>query len=83
MGQVENYTMAISLSQEQMEALNGTTFGAVDTIPRAPVPGFANFDQATTVTSVHADLKQVVVTTYWAVPNGENSASLTTYIVNA
>ena len=82
-GQVEDYTLAISLSQEQLEQLNDSAFGIISSAPRAPVAGFSDFEQETTVTSVHEDLKAVVVTTYWAVPNGENSVSLTTYVVNA
>lgn len=82
-GQVEDYTLAISLSQEQIETVRATPFSSISSQARAPVPEFSSFERATSVTTVHPDLKKVVVTTYWKVPNGENNVSLTTYAANA
>lgn len=81
-GQAEDYVLALSLSQERMEDLASLSFGAVSSAAKTPVNGFPEFDQDVSVTSVHADLKEVAVRTYWDVPNGENSVSLTTYVVN-
>jgi len=81
-GQVEDYSLALSLSQEKMEEIRGLSFNAVSSLARAQVSGFSNFEQEMIATSVHADLKEVVVRTFWSVPNGENNVSLTTYIVN-
>ena len=81
-GQVQDYSLALSLSQGKMEEIRDLSFNAVTSSGRASVSGFSDFDQEVNVTNVHADLKQVVVRTYWRVPNGENSVTLTTYAVN-
>lgn len=81
-GQAEDYSLALSLAQEQMEEIRDLSFKAVNNSARGPVNGFPEFDREVSVTSVHADLKQVVVRTYWDVPNGENSVTLTAYVVN-
>ena len=81
-GEVEDYSLALSLVQEKMEDIQDSSFGTVSSSARAIISGFPDFERKVDVASVHADLKQVVVTTYWAVPNGENSVTLTTYAVN-
>jgi len=82
-GEVDNnYSLALSLSQEKLEEIKDSAFSAVASQSRIAVSGYTSFDQQVAVTSPHADLKQVAVTTYWQVPGGENNISLTTYVVN-
>lgn len=87
-GDVENYSLALSLTQRKLEEIKGTSFGSVASSARATIVDIAGtnssvtFDQQVVVTSVHTYLKQVDVTTYWTVPNGETSISLSTYVVN-
>ena len=83
-GQVEDYSLALSLSQEKMEELKDSSFTNITSASRAAVTGFPDFEQQVTVTNASTtELKQAVVTTYWSVPNGENSVTLTTFFVNA
>ena len=83
-GQVEDYSLALSLSQEKMEELKDSSFTNITSALRAAVTGFPGFEQQVTVTNANTtELKQAVVTTYWNVPNGENSVTLTTFFVNA
>ena len=82
LGQVEDYSLALSLTQEKMEEIKDAAFSSVSSLSKAAVSGFPDFQQQMTVTNVNSDLKQVVVTTYWNVPNGENNVSSTTYVVN-
>ena len=81
-GDLEHHSLALSLTQERMEEIKNTTFSSIASQARAAVSGYSNFDQQVTVTSPHPDLKQVDVVTYWQVPGGENSTSLSTYAVN-
>lgn len=81
-GEVEDYTLALSLTQEKMEEIRDTAFSSVASSPKAAVSGFSDFKQEVIVTSPQTTLKQVVVLTYWDVPKGEKSVSLTTYVVN-
>ena len=82
-GQVEDYTLALSLSQEKMEEIRDISFNTVGNVARTAVTGFPDFDQQVNVTTVQTDLKQVIVQTFWQVPKGENNVTLTTYVVNA
>ncbi len=81
-GTVEDYNLALSLTEERLEQVKDASFASVSSSARAAVSGFSDFDQQVVVTSPHADLKQVAVTTYWQVPGGEKNTSLTTYVVN-
>lgn len=81
-GEVENYTLALSLTQEKMEQIQDTAYGSIGSSAKADVNGYSEFEQAVTVTTPETDLKQIVVTTYWDTPSGENSVTLTTYLVN-
>lgn len=82
-GEVDDYSLALSLTQERLEELQDSSFASITSSPRSPVPDFTSFEREVAVTSVHADLKQVDATTYWQVPNGENSVHLTSYIANS
>ncbi len=82
-GQVEDYTLALSLSQERMEQIRDTPYASVTSSARSPVTGFSEFERQVIVTTPQTDLKQVEVRTYWNVRNGENNVSLTTYAANA
>jgi Tfp pilus assembly protein PilV len=82
LGDVEDFSLAVSLTQERVEQIKGTAFASVATAARADVAGYTDFEQAVTVTATSANLKRVVVTTYWQVPNGEKNTTLTTYVVN-
>lgn len=78
--EIEDYSLALSFSQEKMEqVVDAPSFAGITSEARAPVSGFSNFEREVIVTDPLADLKQVQVRTYWAVPNGENDVSLTTY----
>lgn len=85
-GDVENYSLALSLTQRKLEQIKGSSFANVSIInfpaAKTQVSDFTKFDQQVTITSAHADLKQIDVVTYWTVPNGETSVSLSTYVVN-
>ncbi|OGW85136.1 MAG: hypothetical protein A3C35_03190 [Omnitrophica bacterium RIFCSPHIGHO2_02_FULL_46_11] len=81
-GQVEDYSLALSLAQERMEEIQDTAFASVTSSTKAAVTGFSDFQREVVATSPHADLKQVVVTAYWTVPNGENNVALTSYVAN-
>src|SRR3989338_6808165 len=70
-GEVEDYSLAISLAQEKMEEIQDTAFASVADEAKAVVSGFSDFQRQVTISIPHADLKQVTVTTYWNVPNGE------------
>lgn len=82
-GHVEDYTQAITLTQEQMEQITQTPFSGIAAQAKAPVNGFPQFSREVQVTTPHADLKEVRVITYWTVPNGETSVQLVTYVANA
>ena len=82
-GQVEDYSLALSLTQERIEQIRDTAYASVSSAAKAVVSGFPDFQQAVTVTTPKTNLKQVVVTTYWNVPNGENNVALTSYAVNS
>ena len=81
-GQVEDYSLALSLSQEKMEELKDSSFANITSALRTAVTGFPDFDQQVDVTAVYTDLKRVIVQTFWQVPKGENNVTLTTYVVN-
>ncbi len=81
--ETENYSLALSLTQEKLEELKDSTFASLASSAKAALASpYNKFQQQATVTSVHADLKQVVVTTYWNVPGSETSVNLTTHMVN-
>lgn len=82
-GEVEDYTLALSLAQEKMEEIQGTAFASISNEVKAPVSGFSDFQREVAVTTPHTDLKQVQVIAYWSIPNGENNVSLQTYVVNS
>ena len=81
-GEVEDYSLALSLSQEKMEAIQDTAYTSVTNEAKADVSGFTGFQREVVMTNPATDLKLVVVKTYYQVPNGENNVSLTTYVVN-
>ena len=81
-GQVEDYSLALSLSQEKMEEIRDMSFSTIGNVVRTTVTGFPDFDQQVDVTTVLTNLKQVIVQTFWQVPKGENNVTLTTYVVN-
>ena len=81
-GEVEDYSLALSLSQEKMEAIQDTAYTSVTNEAKADVSGFTGFQREVIMTNPATDLKLVVVKTYYQVPNGENNVSLTTYVVN-
>ena len=81
-GEVEDYTLALSLTREKMEEIQDTAYASIASETKAAVSGFSDFDRAVTVTTPETNLKQVVVTTYWDVPGGENSVDMTTYVLN-
>ncbi len=85
---VENYSLALSLTQRKLEEIKDSSFASVASSGRSLVFDITGttllttFEQQVTVTSVPAYLKKVDVTTYWTVPNGETSVTLSTYVVN-
>jgi len=83
LGEVENYSRAVALTQRKMEEVKNKPFTSILSESKAPIPDAAGFQQEVVVASVHADLKQVDVTTFWNVPNGEANSSLITYVVNS
>lgn len=77
-GEAEDYSVALSLSEERMETLRDASYGSISNSAKAVVSGFPSFQQEVIVTQPIINLKQIVVKTYWTVPNGENNVSLTT-----
>ena len=91
-GEVENYSLALSLAQERLEEIKNTAFASVvsDASPQN-VPGYSSTftRQVSVVTNDNStpcgnsvDLKRVTVMTFWTVPKGQTSVNLTTCIVN-
>jgi len=80
-GEIEDYTLALSLTQEKLEEIQYTGY-SVASETKADVSGFTEFEQEVTVTTPNTNLKQVVVTTYWDTADGENSVSATSYVAN-
>ncbi len=79
-GQAEDYSVALSLSEEKMEELRVLPFASLTNSSKAPVSGFTSFQREVVVTTpASPTLKQIVVKTYWDVPGGENNVSLTSY----
>ena len=82
-GDAEDYTLALSLTQEKMEELQDSTFASLTSSAKASVTEFPDFQREVIVTTPYTDLKQIVVRTYWNVPNGESNVALTTYVANS
>ncbi len=82
LGQAEDYSAALLLGEEKMDELRDLPYASVTNSAKAPVSGFNNFEREVLVTTPLANLKQIVVNTYWNVPNGEKNVSLTTYRLN-
>lgn len=82
MSDVEHYALALSLGQEKMEELKDCAFNAVVSEAKDLVSGFDRMSREVDVLSVHVDLKQIRVTTYWDAPSGESSLHLVTYVAN-
>ncbi len=84
-GEAGDYAAALSLAQEKMEMIQDASFASVANEAKAVVSGFSDFQRKVDVDpngSPHADLKDILVTTYWSVLAYENSITLRTYIVN-
>ena len=79
---VENYSLALSLTQRKLEEIKDSSFASINSVARAQILDFTTFDQKVDMTSLHTYLKQVDVTTYWTVKGGETSVSLSTKIAN-
>ncbi len=81
-GQAEDYSVALSLSEEKMEELRDAPYNNISNSKKAVVSGFPSFQREVIVTQPISNLKQIVVKTYWTVPNGEDNVSLTTFKLN-
>jgi len=94
-GDVENYSLALSLTQRKLEEIKDSSFAGVADSARAAILDITGttllttFDQEVVVCQPDCAspdpaslLKLVTVTTYWTVPKGESSISLSTYVVN-
>ena len=78
----ENVMMATQLAQRRLEELRNVSYASLATEAKATITsptGFTRFSREVTVTTPYANLKQVVVTTYWTGVGGETSVSLQTY----
>ena len=73
---------ALNLAQAKMEEVKGSTYANILNQTKAPVLGFAAFQQQVAVTTVQTDLKQVVVTVYWTAKGSETNIALTTLAAN-
>jgi prepilin-type N-terminal cleavage/methylation domain-containing protein len=82
-GEVEDYSLAVSLTQRRLETLKDTSFDSIGSVAKSSLSDFTDFEQQVDVTVAACNLKQITVTTYWDVPNGETNTSLSTYIVNS
>ena len=83
LGEVEDYSLALTLTQEKLEEIKNSSFDSVSSETKGTVSGFSDFNREVNITNVDSDLKQVVVITYWNVPNGEKNVNLTTYIARS
>ena len=81
-GQAEDYSVALSLTQEKLEELRDLPYASVVSSPKAGVSGFSSFEREVTISTPLSNLKLIVVKTFWKVPNGEDQISLTTYRLN-
>ena len=79
---VENVKSALDLAQARMEEVKGTPYDGIASQAKAAIPGFSAYKQQVAVTSVQADLKQVVVTVYWSAKGSETNIALTTLAAN-
>ena len=79
---VENVDLALNLAQEKMETIKDTAYAGIANEAKAAVSGFPKFQRQVAVTAPLANMKQVVVTVYWNVKNGETSVALTTLAAN-
>ncbi len=81
-GEAEDYSVALSLSEQKMEELRDLSYADIVAAPKAAVPGFPNFQQEVIVVISVNNLKHILVNTYWTVPNGEKHISLQVYRAN-
>ena len=84
LGEVERYSLALSLTQEKMEELKDTSFGSITNVSKAALDSpYNTFSQEVQVDNPAATtIKTITVITYWTVPNGETNISLATKIAN-
>ena len=77
----EDTAIAMNLAQRRMEEIRNLDFDTgIVSEAKAAVNDFPRFQREVVVTEPETDLKQVVVTAYWAFKNDEVSVSLETYI---
>ena len=78
----ENVKSALNLAQAKTEEVKGSTYVNILSQSKAAVAVWPAFQQQVAVTTVQTDLKQVVVTVYWAAKGSETNIALTTLAAN-
>ena len=78
----ESTLTASSLAQKVIEEEKNLSYGNIVSIPKTAIAGFASFSKQVDVNEVSSNLKDITVTLYYPVENGELNIVLETLVAN-